>query len=216
MQTADHRHPATKTQAGFTLLEVVVALALVAVISSLCLSLLSTGTRSADRALAVALANSEVRLGHQFLRDQMSHAVRYVSSSDDVLHFEGRPTTVRFVQERAGVRDLLGWRVVILGYDRSQRTLTFESLPHAGDEQRSIATSSIVVDAVKDASFEYFGNIDDDRARWETEWNEVSALPQLIRLNVSLENGDEWPPLVVALRATSVRLDDDPLGALGQ
>jgi general secretion pathway protein J len=186
-----------RREAGFTLLEVLVALALSALVSVILLhgirlaaSGLDKHTRQADRLDARQSLDD-------ILRRTLSSAALIPRSAGG--EFIGKPDRVEFlgVAEDGGP----GLYRIALAVDpaRADRPLILrrQLAAPAGDLR---AATSIVADRVRDFHLAYFGadGAGADPA-WHDDWESLSVLPLMVRVIVDSDGAAPRPPLIVRL-----------------
>jgi general secretion pathway protein J len=195
---------------GFTLIEMLVALTLFALLSVMLLGGLRFGTRATSAGTAQQEWSAEIATSANFLRNQLADAqpidiggdpaqpaIAFDGSADSV-EFVGLPPahlalgglhkfTVTVEKNDAGVRQLVViWRLI-----RSDGTSTTLSAPHR----------SVLLDHVAAVEFSYFGGSTSDATPdWHDTWNDMPQLPLLIRLRIAFADGRRAPDMIVALR----------------
>ncbi|MBX9925824.1 MAG: prepilin-type N-terminal cleavage/methylation domain-containing protein [Hyphomicrobiaceae bacterium] len=193
---------------GFTLLEVLVSLALLSLMAAAMASALSDARKAslwAERKSTDAAIGS-VRL---LLSRLISEARPLKLSKEDGSLIDGEPDRLRFITNvsAAGSVGGLNETVIFLETDaRGKKSLAisqvlFRQSDHASLVERQPMQLSLQENAV-DLSFRYFGRADlDARPRWHTQWHHSGRLPSLIEIELILPNNDprSWPPLLVQL-----------------
>lgn len=200
--------------AGFTLVELLVALTLFAIMSVLLFSGLRFGVRAwevgGDRIERLALVESVQNL----LRRQLSQAsLPYipvdVRARAPVSGFIGTSDAVRFIARLPAHRGSGGLYVFLLSAKhtgtRAELRLSWQTfLPDAlSPESFEPEDERSLLDGVADFQFAYYGSYDPARApQWNETWDGILGLPDLIRIRVTFPPGDirRWPDLVVAPR----------------
>lgn len=197
-------HPAS--QRGFTLVELLVALGLMALVSVALFGGMrfgmrawETGTQRIDQATRIELVQS-------LLRRQLSQAKlppnkpnnsapAFVGEADRVAFVAPSPrpddigTDVQFVLAKSTARG------------RSQLTLTWAP-PQAREsgEAPSSPEATMLLEDVASVELGYYGAPDPQRpAQWWDAWDGAHGLPALVRLRLSFPKGDErrWPDLII-------------------
>lgn len=217
------REPALRRSAGFTLIELLVALILLSFVFLLLTSGLQFGTKIWSAREEKTGDTSEVLAVQDILRgvlseirpimieaDQTTSRHVFFVGSEDAIRFAGSipghfgvggiyEVGVYLAQGDNGINRIeLSWRLF--------RPATASSEP-AMQEQRVV-----LVDNVSEVQFSYFGYLGQNQpAQWYDEWQNLQYLPQLIRMHVSLSQGDQtWPDLVVAPMARSMIVTVEP------
>lgn len=201
--------------AGFTLLEVLVALMLTAML----MAGLATAIQTARRVLAATERNataSDVLAAQGFLRASIAAAFvapTTVGSLDDV-SFLGGTTRLAFATgyvpkglhqglyrlELALVPSVRGeglWDLVAREQPARPPLATGAALP------RAAAHASPLFQGIAGAKFAYFGKTDRDSEEeaWFDAWPDPERTPRVVRLDVSFPEGDPrvWPTLLIPL-----------------
>jgi general secretion pathway protein J len=195
--------------AGFTLVELLVAVTLVAVLTVALFGGLRFATRSTDAVSRRIDHTAQLALAYEFMERELSDAQALPASSgapDSPVDFDGEPDGLSFVALPPGELGLGGFHWLHLALDGtgpSQRlSVSWDALAR-GPEAAPISAPlpSILLDGVKSVAFAYFGVQDPNRPlAWADRWTERRALPQLIRMRVTLADGTRAPDLVVAPR----------------
>lgn len=192
--------------AGFTLVELLVALSLIAILSTLVLGGLRFGARSWEAVVAETETRDRVAAVHRFLRARLGGIARAgqagvwlhapeVEGGADEIAFSGPWHTAygygglyrfRLWQAEGALR--LAWRPLA---------------PGAGSATEG---ERVILDGVASLGIAYYERPTPERAGgWRRTWRERPAAPPLVRVDVGFDGtgrGSDrvWPPLVVRLR----------------
>jgi general secretion pathway protein J len=187
-----------RRQAGFTLIEVVAALALSALVAVILLHGIRLGAVGLDRHTREAERLDMRQSVDELLRRNLSSAVLVPRSTGG--DFVGGPDAVSFlgVAEDSGP----GLYRISLAVDRSRtdRPLILRRrLAGAAGDPRG-AASSILASGVRQFSLAYFG-ADEPNAEpaWHQRWQSLSILPLLVRVILDSDGAPARPPIVVRL-----------------
>jgi general secretion pathway protein J len=215
-------------QAGFTLLELLVAMTVLGVLTGLLASGLSFGTRIWERERGQLDVATELQLVQDVLRRLLTQALplstppergrtaepepTFVGSEDSVEFLGPPPAQVlaggvyayRVVArtEADGVRLVLEWRLRPPQAGTTRVRVTNAEL----EEQDQLATQHEVVllKALNSAEFSFFGAGEEQGSSptWRNNWRSSTKSPQLVRLKIGFRPGDPriWPDLLVAPR----------------
>lgn len=202
-------HRATRSDSGFTLFEMLVTLALMALIAGFIAGGLQFGrrtweaTRQIDR-LAPSLAVREV------LRSGLAGTLAIPSVASDqslTLGFSGTSSAVEFIAVAPGQARQDGlekWRLAFTG----GRSLTLERADFAqrvpGGGVAGADMRHVLLEGVESLAIRYFGATGDGEAKqWHRAWNRSDRLPELIGIALTFPDGDlrSWPELIVDIRA---------------
>jgi general secretion pathway protein J len=197
--------PSRYRQSGFTLMEVLIALTLLALILVVLFSTLRLAGTSWDAGTARAEHNNEMRLVHNLIRRALGQAqpILLPSPSGTTLTFSGDGTAVRFtapLPAQAGISGLylMSLEVQDNGADKS---LLLRRQQYRPDllELDTEAESTVLLEGISEASFSYFGSQGPyEPLVWTEQWEPSMRMPQLVRLSIVTDA--PWPDLVVAVR----------------
>jgi general secretion pathway protein J len=190
-----------RSQAGFTLLELVVAMALLATMMLLLYSGLNFGIRSWDAGDVNGRRTADRRIGENFLRREIAELfpMRWKEPNVVKFAFEGERDRMRFVSSRPaglsqGGLSLVGLEVQDEGGGSRRRNLVMRrAMPD--DEQKSFdpldkAEPTLMLAGVQSVSFEYFGSENDfTPPQWTDTWKPANRIPEAIRLHIVADDG---------------------------
>lgn len=206
------RGPTTMRQRGFTLLELVIAMLLLALMSSVLYGALGFAGRSWEGGEAKAEATAAMRLSHGFLRAQLEaqHPLRMRKMPDFPLVFTGSRDELRFAASlpaRITGGGIWYYRLAVKTENDQSRLVLERVVPDvdaAALPDFDKTERSVLADDVKELRVGYFG-YDIAAARtttptWRERWDDPNRLPLLIRVDVVPTRGPAWPTLLVAPR----------------
>jgi len=197
-------------QAGFTLIEVTMALMLLAVMLSMLFAGLRTAARAWDAGSARGDRADQLALATTFLRRELSAAFpwRFKDSTLVRRAFEGDSESVRFVSMRPAELDGGGLAFVSFAFERGSgrepgRLVMRRALAVAAEPDFTpldAAKSFVLLEDVESVRFGYYGSETDAQPlEWFDRWKFPQRLPTHVRLSARLASG-ELPDLVVAMR----------------
>jgi general secretion pathway protein J len=195
---------------GFTLIEVLLATALLAAALALGFATLSAATATVRRGEQLAQANERMRAVAGFLRTRIAsaRAIGFMVDPDSgaPIRFLGTPERMRFV---ADLPDYLGrggpylHDISVVGEERDRIGLqvVFAQVQNAA----AIAESSprkpeTLADGLASVQFRYraldaTGKLGD----WQERWTDSDRLPLQVSVRITPAAGAPWPDLVIAL-----------------
>lgn len=198
---------------GFTLIEVVIALTLVAVILTGLVSALVSFGKTSTRVEERALTSDDVRLVYAFLEQSLSAAAPRVRVRPEdavpVSWFEGSGTELEWLglmPARHGVGGLYHLRLGAERGDDGRRALLLHYLPYAGDDPPpdwGAAESHLLLDGVTAFDLAYRA-LDEDE--WRAEWSAIEVLPARVKVGLAVR-GQAWPELIVPVLEAQPRPD---------
>jgi len=203
-------------QAGFTLLELLIAMTLMGMILVLLFGGLRLGVRSWDASQRQVDTLNSVRSVENFLRREISLTYPYLwkNTPGQRVAFLGERNKLSFVAQlptRVGGGGLYAISVELEQREKVRR-IVWRHLPVSTRMQDFTAlaeTPEMVLVAselqgVEDIWLTYFGQETESAPpRWMDRWENNTRLPLLIRVQVRLSNGAVWPDFVVAPMLTS-------------
>jgi len=197
---------------GFTLVELTIALVLMAGMASILYGSLSLAARSWDGGEAKVLQVSDMRATQTYLRAQISaqYPQRLWKAVELPLLFAGEVDEMRYaavLPERVAAGGVFYFRLAVvrtgeisqLVQERTVPDLTALQEPEFRDAERSV-----LADSIAELRIGYFGRdagaSDADVPTWRDRWEDRQRLPLLVRLDVKPVKGVAWPTLVVEPR----------------
>lgn len=195
---------------GFTLIEVVVAMVLLATTMLLLYSGLSFALRSWDAGDVNGRRTAERRLGENFLRRELSELfpMRWKDAMQLKMAFEGGAARLRFVSSRPAGLQMGGLSLVSVEVeedrDRSTKDLVmYRAMPD--DEARDFGPLDrgerhLILAGVERAVFDYFGSENEfAEPKWHDTWDFQGRIPEMVRIRLRAADGTELPELIVRI-----------------
>jgi len=199
-------------QRGFTLVELMVALALLGLMSATLAGSLALAGRSWDAGETKVNDTSSMRVAQGFLRAQLEgqHAQRMKKMPEFPILFAGDRDEMRFAAPlparvqgggvwyyRLRVADVDGHTSLVL--DRTIPDVTASAVPDFGGAEHSV----LAID-VKTVTIGYLGpnpgaSVGSEPA-WREHWEDTQRLPMMIRIDVEPVRGAKWPTLYASPR----------------
>ena len=194
---------------GFTLIEVLLATALLASALALAFATIRAATATANRGEALAQRNERMRAVEGFLRARLLAARPLPHAIDEASglarRFRGDATKMDFV---ADLPDYLGrggpylHRLEVAGRPGRQRIDVSYALVQGGSvvEDPDPLAPEVLVEGLAEVRFRYRGlDAEQGLGDWQEQWDVPEALPLLVEVSIRDGDGDAWPPMVVAL-----------------
>lgn len=202
-------NPIRRTR-GFTLLELLIGMTLVGFILALLFAGLNLGTRSWEAGEQRMVSSSQQAVVVEFIRRMFEQIepVRWQVDAEDQLAFAGDAESLRFVGTLAMHEGATGRHLIALDLadGASGRELVMRwrladpREPGFGGVEQ--AEPKVLIKAISGMALSYFGaETDLEEPAWHDQWLNQKTLPRLIRLRLTLENGETWPELVTEVRA---------------
>lgn len=202
-------NPIRRSQ-GFTLLELLIGMTLVGFILSLLFAGLNLGTRSWEAGEQRMVTSSRQAVVVDFIRRaiEQTYPLRWRVGEEDRLAFAGEAESLRFVGTVAMHDGASGNHLIALDLADGEtgRDLVMRwQLPDPGApgfEPIEQAEPKVLIKAVKEMALAYFGaQSETEDPAWHDQWLDQKTPPALIRLQLTMENGETWPDIVAAPRA---------------
>lgn len=200
--------------AGFTLLEVLAAMALLALL----LLGVYSGVRSATHAVQAGSAKIEqldqIRAAQQFLRRELAQAMAQPMAHDSEgngVFFVGTGDSMKFVAPLPGYLGRMGPQLIevklVDGDHGKQLVASLAVLPPDGSAPKALGEPQVLLDGVIDGSFDYRGVDQQGKPMdWQHDWNAPATMPNLVTIKLALDQHRPWPMLSVPLRVNAAAM----------
>ena len=201
-----------KAQAGFTLMEVMIATVLLAVMMSLLLGGMRIGADSWEQGERVAERTSRMLVVDNFFRSHLSDVKPLFEMPPDnnpagtppKLMFRGDATLLEYAgtlppQVRGGMYKFR----LYLAEEGERRDLKLAMRPFStgGKAEGDPIEDLLVVENVASLRFAFYKKSPvEGESRWQEDWKE-DFLPSLVRVDIALRGEPPWPSIFVAPRA---------------
>ena len=216
----------SRRQRGFTLLELLISLVLVALIVTLLFGGIRLGNRSWNAVDSMSERFSEMRLVWRFLHDRVGQARAVFSETEEgrKLTFYGNRDAVEFVSPMPAHLGVSGLYMMRLHASQGALKLTrwlyhpdlmegaegipkWHPLAESGsdpgegpEDMRAYYSQSLLVEQLKGFELEYYGIAEGDtEADWKDEWEDQLQLPALMRVRIKDDKG-EWPEMIFGVK----------------
>lgn len=213
---------ATRRAGGFSLIEVMLATALLAAGLALAFGALVNATRATERAETMAQRNERLRAVQAFLRRQIDGALAMPYETEggtgEAIVFEVDHDLLKFVAPMPGYLSRGGpyLQTFRLRRGANGRQLEFEHqlLTPDGpiDSERE---PEILLEGIAEGGFEVRTLADaGEPGDWVDDWDRPGEMPRLVKLELRmLDPGASWPTLVAAPRLAA-SMTAQPAGGL--
>jgi general secretion pathway protein J len=206
-----------RSERGFTLLELLIAVSLLALLMGLLTAGLRAGTHSMTRQSERLDRSSRNVLVETFLRNELADARPFSTAGDSrssTIAFTGREDGVTFVGPSPASVATGGLQMLSVDFAKdgpARGEVVADWQPYgAGNGAGASPRRSLLLGHVQRAIFAYFGGEPGEAPSWHSDWENKTVLPSLVRLSVEFSDGELMPDLVIALR-----LADDANGQAG-
>lgn len=205
------RTPGRSAEAGFTLLEIIVAMLVLAMIMTTAFGALRLSDRSWEAGIKRAGEAEQLRTTADLLRRQFNQLLplHWIVDTERRIAFKGDRTRVQFIApapQHHGATGLFEFTFsaeadeddirLILNYTLHDPDQTQLGPPDSGRRVR-------LVERLKSVELEYYGtSTGDESPAWHPQWSsEEESYPELVRLRMERESGmPQWPELILSLR----------------
>lgn len=194
---------------GFSLLEVLGALALLALLLLGVYSGVRTATRSVRSGSVAVERLDQLRSAQQFMRQELAQVEAVPQARDqngDSIYFVGDAQSMRFVAPLPGYLGKLGpqlqeWKLVSNGKGGSRLEARFALLPPDGSAPKALGEPEVLMDDVREGHFSYrTPDLPDQPGSWQASWPDPRLLPRVVRVDLKLDGLHDWPRLDAPLR----------------
>ena len=205
--------------AGFTLVELLLAITLMSILLALTYGGLRAATRSSVQGEKILAATGELRATHQFLRRQLNQMLPLaytVADGNEELRivFEGETRSIKYVAPMPGYLGVGGPQVQLVELMRSDNGESVLQFSHSllqGFEEEYLYDRDpvILLEGVTSAEFEFLGMDEQgELSGWTANWDQPGTLPVAVRLNVEFSEGSNlnWPELVAGVKVDETAL----------
>jgi general secretion pathway protein J len=198
-----------KRMHGFSLMEVLAALALLTIVLLGVYSGISTATRIVRSGSQAIQRMDEVRSAQAFLRSELAQAlvVPFGETDDgDPIVFSGDAKTLRFVAPMPGYLSRVGPQLQTVslvddGRGTSRLEVALSLLPPDGSDPKPIGEPEVLLRGIRHGAFAYRGMDDQNRPTdWQETWADGRRTPSLVRITLDVAGNVVFPTLVTPIR----------------
>jgi general secretion pathway protein J len=206
---AQKRFVIKKQAAGFTLIEVLIAMTLLSLMVVLLFSSLSIGAKSWQQGETKIADVNEVAVVQQFFNHHLAHAVPQWNDFDPekerVFSFQGKQDSLQFVSAFPASAERSGLQLFDLKFQEKNKQRFIEVtltpfFPLSEGEEFFEDTVELVTNVAR-FELSYFGlNDETGEYGWQNQWLEKEQQPRLVKILLELEDGRFIPEIIVALK----------------
>lgn len=198
-----------RRSAGFSLMEVLAALALLSIVLLGVYSGISTAgriVRSGDQAIE---RMDDVRSSQAYLRSELAQAlVMPFGETDDgdPIVFTGTANKLTFVAPMPGYLSRLGPQMQTVslvedGRESYRLEVSLFMLPPDGSDPKALGEPQVLLRGIHKGAFSYRGMDDQNKPMdWQASWGDGRRTPSLVRIALDLDGGTVFPTMVAPLR----------------
>lgn len=208
----------SRTPRGFTLVEVLIALSVSALLISLVYGVVVLSQRSVQAIEQRAVSTETMHIGWRFLHDALTNtqSVSDPRDEDNSAGFDGTTDRLSFVADQPAFLGPGGLtRIAIEVRDEDgidALVITREPFdPGRDDDLEAPAKQAVLVNDLKALKIRYFGaNDESESMAWVDTWQDTPYLPSLVEIQVTPRGESAWP-VMIARPMASVALYDGEL-----
>ena len=198
-----------KTQSGFTLIELMIALLIMMMVSVLCANGFRFAIKIWTSIDTQASQVDHIQSAQGFLRKSISNAlIREPIDIEDqeadipTNLFLGDSNRLRYISYSPSYGNDDYLYTYELFHDKSNNTLRLNYRPYnLFDSGKNREKYTMLLENISDLKIEYFSGYATDKNGWAPHWRREFLLPLLVKVKViSLEKNVNWPDLVIQMR----------------
>lgn len=201
--------PSRNKLAGFTLIEVLLAMTLLSIMVALLFGSLKICSESWNKGENKIAQVNEMAVVYQFFKRHLPSTQPLwddFSTEERKFSFQGERDRLQFISVFPTSAVRKGLQVFELVFDKVDQGLIKVILkpfyPVSDDLQEQ--EEVILLEHVEKFEVSYFGKEKaDSEGEWSEQWMEKGHLPILVKIKIELENQSFWPEMVFALKLAS-------------
>jgi general secretion pathway protein J len=194
---------AQSNQAGFTLVETLIALALLSLMSIFATGAVMTMSRSKQVEAKLAERTNIEAVERHLSQTLANMRIVFIQNPEQTpqIVFKGEPTSIEFVAPLSDRLERGG--LFVLNYQLNNDdvlTLNYRLLRQQANASQ--LKSEPLLQNVGELAFRYFGSVTDDADPiWNDQWQRKDKLPKALSIKIDMINGssDKRDPLIVVL-----------------
>jgi len=188
---------------GFTLLELMLSMAMISIIVVITMGVMRLGHRSVDRGEEKMQAIDRIRHSINIMDSQIQSIfpLKLEEDGEDAYYFKGKRESMQFASNYSIWKGIQGYVLVsynVIEEDRKKSIYASEKLigTENGRDVRLLA-------GIESIYFEYFErDILKEKGRWVGEWTDNTKFPEKVRIHISY--GGRELSMIMPLRARPV------------
>ena len=207
------RQCATAAQRGFTLIELIAAITLLAVLTTILMGTVRGAERSTSAANDTVERTEQYARTQAFLREHISGVLpmRWRREVSQPLKFNGQSSSLTYfapVTSQIAEGGVMWWQLAVAkSQQKSQLVLRRQG---ADPEEKAVPDLSsaepiVLADNINAMSISYFDPGDDplnnpDAGTWVDSWDENGRMPSIIAIRVTEAGDKRWPDLYIPVK----------------
>lgn len=202
--------PSRNKLAGFTLIEVLLAMTLLSIMVALLFGSLKICSESWNKGETKIAQVNEMAVVYQFFKRHLPSTQPLwddFSAEERKFSFQGGEDRLQFLSVFPASAERKGLQIFELVFDKADQRLVKVILkpfyPVSDDQQEP--EEVILLEHVEKFEISYFGKEKaDSEGEWSEQWMERGHLPILVKIKIELENQSFWPEMIFALKLSVV------------
>lgn len=196
--------------AGFTLLEVLIATSILGIMMVLLFGSMRICIRSWEAGEAHMQKVSRMTVIQNFFRSHLRSALTFPDSKnpgdfeEQEPFFQGEEHKLQFVSLLPASAGRSGPHLFQVQWDADSEAslrVALQPFPPSQDDGDAEIEDVTILENISNFQVAYWGAKEEgDQPEWHNEWLDVQVLPEMVRVDIELENEKPWPSIVVALR----------------
>ncbi|MCP3868263.1 MAG: prepilin-type N-terminal cleavage/methylation domain-containing protein [Gammaproteobacteria bacterium] len=206
-----HPQAGIRKLVGFTLLEVLIAIALFGITLSLLLGAFRFTSKAWEKGETAAAETTDLQVVHRVFQGMLGRAfpVAIEEDTDSNFAFEGSDSMLKFAAFLPPYPDRAGlYRIQFtIAREGDKHRLTVSRDRFNPDDFQDGAVkkehTALLLESPRPLEFSYFGILEDDEEPdWHPEWEFGERYPSLVRLSTSDETSEDtgWPSIVIRIQ----------------
>ncbi len=198
--------------AGFTLIEVLIAMTMLSLMVVLLFSSLTIGAKSWEQGEKKIADVNEIAVVQQFFNHHLAHATPqwndFNPEKDRVFSFQGKKQSLQFVAAFPASAERAGLQLFNLELKKKDKQhfvdVTLTPFFPLSEGEDWFEDSVELVRNVQNFELSYFGlNDETGELVWQNEWLNKEQQPRLVKILLELDDGRYLPEMIVALNVDS-------------